>query len=320
MAVDAQHRPDPAVRRGRGQVHGQIELPGELADRGEPHSVSYTHRIRDSPFVQGHAEARVVDGDADTVVHVLQVDHDVRVRRGVPQRVVQQLGDDDRDGFDGVRDQRGARLEVVVDPDPVVAREPGLATGHRVHQMGLLAGQAHPGPAHHGGDLGAPQRLLVLMVQFEQGLRQLGVVVALLQSAQRVLEPVQRGLDLPGGAPHPGLCGGVHAQVLRGQFDAQLAQHVLHRHTERGPGRPELEGARHRDMGVRELAGSGGHALRREVLDLGRERLHHAVEMGPQRGDLVPLHGPLPSRPEQPAAEGERGQGADGQSAEGQVR
>lgn len=152
-------------------------------------------------------------------MHVLQVDHDVGVGRGVPQRVVEEFGDDDRDRLDGVRDERGAGLEVVVHPHPVIPGEPGLAAGHRLHEVRLLTREPDPRPAHDGRDLRTAQRLLVLVVQHEQGLGQLGVVVTLLERAQGVLQPVQRGLDLTGGPAHPGLRGGIDAGALRGEFE-----------------------------------------------------------------------------------------------------
>jgi hypothetical protein len=114
VALDSQHRADPAVRRRRGEVDAEIELPGELADRGEAHTgriaetgeedrLGAGHRpLGVGPFVLGHAHTRVVDGDADAVMDVLQVDHDVGVGRGVTQRVVEELGDDDGDRLDGV--------------------------------------------------------------------------------------------------------------------------------------------------------------------------------------------------------------------------
>ncbi len=202
----------------------------------------------------------------------LQVDHDLGVGRGVPQRVVEQLGDDDGDRLHGVGHQGGARLQVVADLDALVAREPGLTARHRVHQVGLLAGQPDPGPAHHRGDLRAAQRLLVLVVQFEQGLRQLGVVVALLESAQGVLQPVQRRLDLPGGPAHPGLRRRVDPGALRGEFGVQSLQHLLQRRPQGRAGQLRVQRAGHGDVRMRGLPGRGGQAPRRQMLHLGGER------------------------------------------------
>nr|WP_037673548.1 hypothetical protein [Streptomyces afghaniensis] len=332
MTVDPQHRPHPAVRGRRGQVHAQVELPGQPADGGESHARRVAqlgeqdgfgaghHPLGTGPFVLRHAQPGVVHGDADAVVDGLQVDHDVGVGRGVPQRVVEELGDDDGDRLDGVGHQGGPGLKVVVDPDAPVAREPGLTARHRVHEVRLLPGQPHPGPAHHRGDLRAPQRLLVLVVQFEQGLRQLGVVVMLLQAAQGVLQPVQRRLDLPRGPAHPGLRGGVDAGALRGEFGVQPLQYLLHREAQGRTGELRAERAGHGDVRMGHLPGRGGYAPCRQVLDLGRERPRVAVELGPQSGNLRALHGQSPPRAQQPAAEGERGQRADGETADDQVR
>lgn len=167
------------------------------------------------------------------MVDRLEIDHDLRVGRGVPQRVVEELGHDDGDRLDGVGHQGRTGVQVVADPDAPVAREPGLAARDRVHQMGLLPGESHPGAAYHRGDLRAPQRLLVLVVQLEEGLRQLGIVVALLQPAQGVLQPVQGRLDLPGGPAHPGLRRRVDPGALRGQFGVQPLQDLLQGETQR---------------------------------------------------------------------------------------
>nr|WP_262505746.1 hypothetical protein [Streptomyces sp. TRM68367] len=285
MAVDPQHRAHAAVRRGGRKIHAQVELPGQLTDRGEPHTRRVTevgeqdrlgtgHRpLGPGPFVLRHAEPRVVDRDAHTVIDVLQVDHHVGVRGGVPQRVVEQLGDGDRHRLDRVRHQRGPGLKMVVHADSVVSREPRLTPRHRVDEMGLLAGQPDPGPAHHRRHLRAPQRLLVLVVQFEQGLRQFEVFVALLQPPQGVLQAVQRRLDLPRRPAHPGLCRGVDPRALRGQFGAQPVQDVLQRDAQPRAGRLRVQRTRNADVRMRQLPGGGGQAPRRQMLHLGRQRL-----------------------------------------------
>lgn len=284
MAVHPQHRAHPAVGRGRRDIDAQVELAGETADRGQAHARRITQVGEEDggvtghqplgavAFVTGHAEARVVHGDAHPVVDVLQAHHDVGVGRGVPQRVVEEFGDDDGDGFHRVRDQGSAGFQMVVHLDALIAREPGLAAGDRVHQVRLLAREPHPGPAHHGGDLGAPQRLLVLVVELEQGLRQLGVVVALLQSSQGVLEPVEGRLDLPRGAAHAGLCGRVDAGALGGHLRLECQKHVLQGDAERGADRQGLEGTGHGQVWMGHPLGGGGHPPCREMLDLGGER------------------------------------------------
>ncbi len=284
MTVDPQHRPHTAVRGRGGQVDAQIELPGQLADRGESHArrvaelgqqdrlATAHHALGPGPFVLRHAQPGVVHGDTDTVVDGLEIDHDAGVGRGVPQRVVEQFGGDDGDRLDSVGHQGGAGRQVVVDPHALVAREPGLTARHRVHQVRLLPGEPDPGPAHHCGDLRAAQRLLVLVVQLEQGLRQLGVVVALLQTAQGVLQPVQRRLDLPGRPAHPGLRGGVDPGALRGEFGVQPLQYLLQRESQGRTGELRAQRAGHGDVGMRCLPGGGGQAPCRQMLDLGRER------------------------------------------------
>lgn len=195
------------------------------------------------------------------MVDVLQIDHDVGVRCRVAQRVVEEFGDDDGDRLDGVGHQGGARLQVVVNLDPVVAREPGLAAGDGVHHVGLLAGQSHPGPAHHGRDLRPPQRLLVLVVQREQRLGQLRFVVTLLKPPQGVLQPVKGGLDLPGGTPETGLRGRVDPGALCRQLLAQRREHVLQRDPGGSPGCVLPGGSGHPQVRVGELGAarvSGG--------------------------------------------------------------
>ncbi|GAQ58887.1 hypothetical protein a10_08786 [Streptomyces acidiscabies] len=332
MGADAQDRAYPAVRRRGRQVDGQLELPGQAADRGEAHArrvaefrevdrrVPGDEPLRPLPFVPRHADARVVDGHAHPVVDVLQSDDDVGVRRGVPQRVVEQLGDDDGDRLDRVRDERGTGFEVVVDGDPVVPGEPGLPSGHRVDEVRLLPREPHPRPAHHGGHLRPPQRLLVLVVEPEQGLRQLRFVVLLLESAQGVLEPVERGLDLAGRAPHPGLRRRVDPAPLGGDLDAQRLQDLLQREPEGRADGERLERAGYLQVRMGDPACGGGYPRPGEVLDLGGERPHGTVELGAQRGDL----GLLPSLPasgaQQAAAQNERGQRAGGETTDGQVR
>jgi hypothetical protein len=182
---------------------------------------------------------------------------------------------------------------MVVDLHPVVAHEPRLPTGHRVHQVRLLAGEPHPGPAHHGGDLRPPQRLLVLVVQLEEGLRQLRVVVALLQLTQGVLQAVEGCLDLPGGAAHPGLRGRVDTGALRGELGTQSQQHAFQGDTQGRSRGVRVERARDRHVRVGELPGGGGYALRRQVLDLGRQRVQRGVESGAQGVRLGALAGQL---------------------------
>ncbi|WMD06577.1 hypothetical protein Q7C01_20250 [Streptomyces sp. FXY-T5] len=306
MAFDPQHRPHPAVRRRGRHVHAQVELPGEPADCREPHARRITelgqqdrirtgdHPLGPGPLVLRHAQTGVVHGDADTVVDRLEIDHDLRVGRGVPQCVVEELGHDDGDRLDGVGHQSRTGGEVVADPDAPVARETGLTAGDRVHQMGFLPGEPHPGAAHHRGDLRSPQRLLVLVVQFEQGLRQLGIVVALLQPAQGVLEPVQGRLDLPRGPAHPGLRRRVDPGALRGQLGVQPLQDMFQGETQRRTGQLRVQGAGHGDVGMRGLPCRGGQPPRRQMLDLGGERPAGAVEPGPERGRLRALCGQLP--------------------------
>lgn len=332
MAVDPQDRAYPAVGRGRGDVDAQVELPGQPADRGEPHArrvaqVGEQDRVGTGhhppgvvAFVLGHAEPRVVDGDAGAVMHVLQVDHDVGVGRGVPQRVVEEFGDDDRDRLDGVRDERGAGLEVVVHPHPVIPGEPGLAAGHRLHEVRLLTREPDPRPAHDGRDLRTAQRLLVLVVQHEQGLGQLGVVVTLLERAQGVLQPVQRGLDLTGGPAHPGLRGGIDAGALRGEFGTHRLQHVLEGDPEGRTDELRLHRPRHRDPRMRQLPRGSRNSLRRQMLDLDGQRRLNTVQSVPQIGDLLALEGTLTPRTQQPGTERQRGQRAGGESTGHQVR
>lgn len=332
VAVDPQDRADTAVRGGRGHVDTEVELPGEAADRGEPHArrvaqvgeqdrVGTGHRPPGVlAFVRGHAHARVVDGDADAVMDVLQVDHDLGVRGGVPQRVVEELGDDDRDRFDGVRDQRGTGFEVVVHPHPVVSDEPGLPAGHRLDEVRVLTGEPDPGSAHDRRDLRPAQRLLVLVVQHEQGLRQLRVVIPLLERAQSVLQAVQRGLDLPGGPAHPGLRGGVDTGALRGEFRTQGGEHVLEGDPERRTDELRLRRSRHGHPRMRQLPGDGRDPLDGEMLDLGHQRRLNTGQSVPQIRDLRALQGTLTPRPQQTGAERQRGQRAGGERTGHQVR
>ncbi|MCX4588060.1 hypothetical protein OOK40_34510 [Streptomyces sp. NBC_01481] len=339
VVLDEQHRAYAAVGRGSRQVDGQVELPGQLADRGQAHPGRVAelgeqnrvapghHPLCVGPFVRGHADTGVVDGDRDSVVGAFEVHRDGGVGRGVPQRVVEQLGDDDRDRLDGVRDERGALFEVVVDLDPVVADEPGLAAGHRVDQVRLLTGQPHPGPAHDGGDLRAAQGLLVLVVECEEVLRQVGVVVALLQPAEYVLQPIEPGLDLPCGTAHTGAGGGVDPLALLRHRGQQPGNHAVHSGAQLGPGELRVQGAGHLDMRMRGAGGLGRNTPLREMDHLGGERLRGAVDllprdvqMGAQGGDLLALPGPLTTGTQQPAPQSECRQRPGGQAADGQVR
>lgn len=193
--------------------------------------------------------------------------------------------------------------------------------------MRLLAGQAHPGTAHHGGDLCAPQRLLVLVVEFEEGLRQLWVVVMLLEPSQYVLEPVEPGLDLAGGAAHTGARRSVDPFALLRHGTRQRVEHPVQTGAGSGAGEAGAERAGHLDVGVR---GAGRHrwdAPVGEVRDLGGEFGGDAVglrprvvQLVPQAGDLVAECGPVALGAKQPASEDERQQGPGGQAACGQNR
>jgi hypothetical protein len=93
-----------------------------------------------------------------------------------------------------------------------------------------------------------------------------------LQTAQGVLQPVQRRLDLPGGPAHPGLRGGVDPGALRGEFGVQPLQYLLKRESQGRTGELRVQRAGHGDVGMSDLPGRGGQSPRRQVLDLGRER------------------------------------------------
>lgn len=91
VAVDEEHRAHAPVRRRGRQIDGQVELPGELADRGEPHAgrvaevgqqdrlAARHHPLRVGAFVGGHADTGVVDGDGDPVVGAFEAHRDVGV-------------------------------------------------------------------------------------------------------------------------------------------------------------------------------------------------------------------------------------------------
>jgi hypothetical protein len=121
-------------------------------------------------------------------------------------------------------------------------------------------------------------------------------------------------------APRIPACRGVDPGALGGQLGAHAGQHGLESDTEGCPGDVRLHRAGHRDMGMGQLTGRGGHPLSGEVLDLRGQHLLEGVEPGAepvrpraQRG--IPAPGP-----QQAAAECERGQRADGETAGHQIR
>lgn len=172
------HRDLEPVAGGQHAGDGESELWGNAqagdADRGPGREESRGAVL----LLLAHAEARVVDDEADALRDGLDVDLHRSAGGGVVGGVGEQLGEDHRDGFHGLADD--GEVDLSVDPDPVELPDAALGAAGDVEdgRDGLPASE--PAAAQHRDALRPAAELAVGVVDGHQVGEHVGVVAVFL--------------------------------------------------------------------------------------------------------------------------------------------